>query len=258
MTNLAQLLPEVCAIAREASALILEHYAQPIHHEKKADHSPVTAADRASNDLIVARLRSLTPEIAVVSEEGDQPPPGEKFWLVDPLDGTKSYIARDDEFSVNIALVENRKPILGVLAVPAKHLLYYAIKGGVAYRETPQGMPQIIRCCKAPEDGLTVLTSKSHGSPRMEAFLAAYKVKEKIPSGSAYKLARVAEGSADFYPRLGPTMEWDTAAGHCILEAAGGTLTTLEGAPFVYGKPDYLNGGFLASGAIRSSDHPII
>jgi 3'(2'), 5'-bisphosphate nucleotidase len=252
MNKILDLSAAVCAIAKEASALIMCHYANPITHEKKADHSPVTIADQESNDLIVAGLRALTPEISIVSEEGEQAEvtAGEWFWLVDPLDGTLSYIARDDEFSVNIALIHNRRPVLGVQAIPAKILLYWAAAGDVAYRQIGEAAPEIIRCRTVPAEGLTVMTSKSHGSARMQAFLAEYKVAERVRAGSAYKITRVAEGSADFYPRLGPTMEWDTAAGHCILEAAGGSLTTVEGAPFLYGKAGYLNDGFVARGLV--------
>ncbi len=248
MLDLSELLSPACGIAREAAALILEFYARPITHERKADHSPVTEADTASNDLIVTRLQALTPDIPVVSEEGDQPSGSDIFWLVDPLDGTKSYIARDDEFSVNIALVQKGAPVLGVLAIPAKHLLFFAHKNGPSQRQFKNESTQIITCRNAPGEGLTVVTSKSHGSRRTDEFLANYPVAERIRAGSAYKIARVAEGSADFYPRLGPTMEWDTAAGHCIVEAAGGKLTTLEGEPLLYGKQGYLNPGFLVWG----------
>lgn len=249
MNKNKELCETVCAIAKEASALILRYYAQPITHEQKADHSPVTIADQESNDLIVARLQALTPDIAVVSEEGEQVADAAGcFWLVDPLDGTKSYIAKDDEFSVNIALIENHRPVIGVLAVPAKNLLYWAVAGGAAYRQIGDAAPEIIRCRTAPAEGWVVVTSKSHESARMAAYLADYPVAEKIKAGSAYKITRVAEGSADFYPRLGPTMEWDTAAGHCIVEAAGGSLTTIEGDPFLYGKTGWLNGGFMAKG----------
>lgn len=252
MIDLEKILPQVCAIGQEAAALIMRHYANPITHAKKADHSPVTIADTEANALIVARLQALTPDIPIVSEEGDQPEvaTGEMFWLVDPLDGTKSYIARDDEFSVNIGLISQHRPVLGVQAVPAKDLLYWAVAGGRAMRRKGDSAAETIRCREAPAAGLTVMTSKSHGSSKTDMLLAEYPVAERVRAGSAYKLARVAEGTADFYPRLGPTMEWDTAAGHCILEAAGGSLTTLDGKPFLYGKAGYLNPGFLARGLI--------
>lgn len=246
-----ELVPAVCAIAREAAELILTHYAQPITHERKADHSPVTLADTESNTLIVARLQALTPHIPVVSEEGDQLPntADATFWLVDPLDGTRSYIARDDEFSVNIALVEKTIPVLGVLAIPAKQLLYYAVRNGDAWRQEGNQQPEKIHCRVPSAEGLAVITSKAYGLPKTEAFLSQYNVVQRVKAGSAYKFARVAEGAADFYPRLGKTMEWDTAAGQCILEAAGGCVTTLDGQKLYYGKSGYLNPGFLAWGS---------
>lgn len=245
------LLPALCEIAKEASALIMKHYEGDFAVSKKADHSPVTLADTESNTLIVKRLQALTPEIPVVSEEGDQIPvsANARFWLVDPLDGTISYVARDGQFTVNIALIENGQSILGVLAIPAEATLYFAAKGEGAYRQA-FGNPhaEVIHCRIPPKDGVDVVTSKSHGSPKMLEFLAGHKVRNRVRAGSALKFCRVAEGVADIYPRMGETMEWDTAAGHCILEAAGGIMTDLQGNPFLYGKTGFLNSGFIAWG----------
>ncbi len=250
MEDFSPLLPALCEIARDAATLIMRHYVGDFTHRQKADHSPVTLADTEANALIVERLQQLTPQIPIISEEGEQPEvaAGSTFWLVDPLDGTRSYIARDGQFTVNIGLIRNHRPILGVMSVPAEDTLYYGTTGGVAYRQIGIHAPTIIQCRIPDMEGVDVITSKSHGSERMHSFLADYTVRNRIKAGSALKFCRVAEGVADIYPRLGETMEWDTAAGHCIVEAAGGSVLTVDGQPFLYGKKGYLNGGFVAWG----------
>jgi 3'(2'), 5'-bisphosphate nucleotidase len=244
--------------AREASwragAAILEVYAEEFEIRRKADQSPVTLADHRSEAIIVEALRDLAPGIPVIAEElaeasglpAEAPP---LFWLVDPLDGTKEFVRRNGEFSINIALVERDRPVLGLIHVPVKDLTYAAGGPGTATRQEGRAAPVPIAARKPPEGGLVVTHSRSHNaSPKVDAFLEGMKVAERLVSGSAYKFCLVAEGRADLYPRFGPTMEWDTAAGQAILEAAGGSVATIEDAPFRYGKPGFLNPGFIARG----------
>lgn len=244
-------LVEICQAAHE---VILPFWRTELDIETKDDNSPVTKADKAANKVIEAALLELTPDIPVISEEGTQEVVAEDsiFWLVDPLDGTKSFIKGLDEFTVNIALIENREPVIGVLGVPAQNKIYKAIAGQGAWKSEAQGDWRQIKASAKPEDGLRVVSSRSHQSPKLIEWLQnnGIKVKEHIGAGSALKFALVAEGTADIYPRIGPTMEWDTAAGHCIVKAAGGIMNDINGDPFLYGKSGdgYLNGGFIVSG----------
>ena len=252
------LLAEVEAIAGQAGETILTYYAGKIEARAKADASPVTVADDAAEAVIIPALRRLLPGIPVVSEEsvaaGNIPQirgpenPSHRFWLVDPLDGTKEFINRNGEFTVNIALIENDRPVLGVVGVPALATTYGGIVPGIArvYRD---GVAQEIRARKPPADGLIVLSSRSHGdAAALDAFLAGERVGGQRIAGSALKFCLVAEGIADLYPRLGRTMEWDTAAGHAVLAAAGGRVTTVDGADLTYGKPGFENPHFVARG----------
>ena len=243
---------EICLAAHE---VILPYWQTELEVEAKDDESPVTLADKAANNTIVAALKMLTPEVPIVSEEGHRHPlenENDLFWLVDPLDGTKSFIKGLDEFTVNIALVENRHPVLGVLGVPARGLVYKAAIGQGAWRkEINETDWQSIQVSPRPQDGIRVVSSRSHRSPKLVEWLQnnGVPVKERVAAGSALKFGLVAEGLADLYPRIGPTMEWDTAAGHCLIEAAGGIMTDLNGEPFLYGKQGYLNGGFVVRGS---------
>ena len=238
---------ELCALAREAGRAIMAVYATPFEARAKADHSPVTAADEAAEQLIVAGLTRLTPEIPIVAEEavaaGRAPTRlGARFWLVDPLDGTREFIARNGEFTVNIALIEGGRPTLGVVLAPAIDALYWS-DGRQAFRgETP------IRARSPATDGLVVLASRSHRTPETDAYIAALKVKSLASAGSSLKFCQLAAGEADLYPRHGRTMEWDTAAGDAVLRAAGGSVTTLDGHALVYGKPGFENPHFIARG----------
>lgn len=242
-------LVEICEGAHQA---ILPYWKNSVEIEVKEDDSPVTQADKAANELIEKSLLALFPDIPVVSEEGTQQALAEDaiFWLVDPLDGTKSFIAGRDEFTVNIALVENRSPVLGILGVPAQDMIYKAAHGYGAFKRDGQENWQAIECSAASDDGLRVVTSRSHRSPKLTQWLEenGLKVKEHVAASSALKFGLVAEGKADLYTRIGPTMEWDTAAGHCLINVAGGTMTDLNGEAFLYGKQGYLNGGFVVSG----------
>jgi 3'(2'), 5'-bisphosphate nucleotidase len=219
----------------------------------KADQSPLTAADTAAHHAIVTRLRARTPEIPILSEESDSVPWSERsawprFWLVDPLDGTKEFIKRNGEFTVNIALVERGVPRLGVVHIPAQATTYVGVAGQGAYKRVGRGQPVSIATCPAPAR-LRVSVSRSHPSADLDALLALLGDCETIPLGSALKLCYVAEGAVDFYPRLGPTSEWDIAAAQAVLEAAGGIVVRTDGTPLRYGTGEsLLNPHFFAVG----------
>ena len=233
----------------------MEVYRTDFDNTRKDDGSPVTLADTAAEAVILPGLRALTPDIPVVSEEehsaGDSPEAvGNRFWLVDPLDGTREFLKRNDEFTVNIGLVEDNIPIFGVLYAPALDLMYAATLQNGATLIAGDEPARAISCRMPPEDGLDVLVSRSHSvNERLEKYLVDKTVRSRIPQGSALKFGRLAEGIADIYPRFGPTCEWDTGAGHAIVLAAGGSLTRIDGGVFDYGKkPKYLNPGFVAFG----------
>jgi 3'(2'), 5'-bisphosphate nucleotidase len=244
---------EIRAAALSAGAAILEVYAQDFAVGRKADASPVTEADRRAETIILEALRRITPEIAVVAEEladasGLPDAVSERFWLVDPLDGTKEFIARNGEFTVNIALVEHRRPVLGVVHAPALGITYWAA-GGRAFRRRGDGAAEPIFARPVPAEGAIVLHSRSHADETaLAAYVAALPKAERRVSGSSIKFCLLATGEADLYPRFGRTMEWDTAAGQAVLEAAGGRVTTRDGAPLAYGKPGFANPDFIARG----------
>ena len=249
--DLHALLRAVRPVAEEAGRATMRFYGTT-EATAKADGSPVTAADQASEDVILPALRHLTPEIPVVSEEeaaqGLSPGvTGNRFWLVDPLDGTREFLNGNGEFTVNIALIEHGCPVLGVVVVPAVGDTYAGAEPGSAVLKDAQG-ERPIRVRRAPEEGLTVVGSRSHGdAAAMDAFLAGRRVARFRAAGSSLQLCLLARGEADLYPRLGTTMEWDIAAGHAVLRAAGGFVRTLDGGEFTYGKPDYRNPHFYAS-----------
>jgi 3'(2'), 5'-bisphosphate nucleotidase len=252
--DLKPLLAIAIEAALEAGREILDVYAGEIAVDQKRDRSPVTLADGRAEVVILRRLAAATPDIPIISEEqaeaeGLPAAAAERFWLVDPLDGTKEFIKRNGEFTVNIALIEHGKPILGVVGIPVQGLIYAAAGPGTAHRLDASGTITLIETRACPAEGATVASSRSHAdNDELEQLLAARKVAERKTAGSALKFCLVAEGAADLYPRLGPTMEWDTAAGHAVLDAAGGRLTRLDGTAFLYGKPGFLNPGFLAEG----------
>lgn len=227
-------------------------YAGSCEVRTKADASPVTAADEQAEALIVAELASLAPDVPIVAEEavaaGPAPPVGERFWLVDPLDGTREFVQRNDEFTVNIALIEHGRPVLGVVLAPALGQLYCGAAGAGAWRYDAAG-ETAIRCRRAPSAGLTVLASRSHGDEAaLRAFLAGRRVAAVRYAGSSLKLCLLAAGEADLYARFGRTMEWDIAAGHAVLAAAGGQVLDLAGRAIGYGKPGFRNPDFVAQG----------
>lgn len=252
-TSLAALLAPVEALAREAGAVILRIYDSDFTVLHKADASPLTQADEQAESLIVPGLRALTPQWPVVAEEavsrGERPACGTHFWLVDPLDGTREFVARNGEFTVNIALVVEGEPLLGVVFVPVKGVLYAGLRGQGAWIEDADGR-RAIGCRAEPAEGLTVASSRSHGDEaQLAAFLQGRCVTAHVAAGSALKFGLLAEGRADLYPRFGRTMEWDTAAGHAVLAAAGGSVCDLQGQPLRYGKPGFENPDFVARGA---------
>jgi len=250
MPDLDRLLPEIVALADRAGAVILEHYQGDVAVRAKADASPVTAAEA----VILARLAELTPDIPVVAEEtvasGHVPDVDDRpFWLVDPLDGTKEFLSRNGEFTVNVALIEDRLPILGVVLAPARARAWWGARGNGASARDPEGNIRAIAVRQAPAGGLVAIASRSHRDAETQAFLDRAGVAECISAGSSLKFCLVAEGQADLYPRFGRTMEWDVAAGHAVLSAAGGRVTTKDGAPFLYRKPGFENPPFIARGA---------
>ncbi|MCB9911362.1 MAG: 3'(2'),5'-bisphosphate nucleotidase CysQ [Verrucomicrobiales bacterium] len=244
----------LCRLCREAGERIMEHYHEGVAVTAKADRSPLTAADLDAHNVIVAGLQGRWPEWPVLSEEGADIPYAERrqwqvFWLVDPLDGTKEFLKRNGEFTVNIALVAGNEPVFGVVHAPASGVLYRGGPGQGAHREVGEGTAEPIRCRSAADPvALAIVGSRSHGSPEMAGFLEALEVKETVVVGSSLKFCRVAEGSADLYPRFGPTMEWDTAAGQALVVGAGGRVVDLAGMPMRYNQEQLRNGPFLATG----------
>ncbi len=248
----AELAAAVAAITEAAGAEILRIYGQDFDYRHKEDRSPVTAADEIAEALILEHLACLTPDIPVVAEEsvagGRVPVVGEgPFWLVDPLDGTREFISRNGEFTVNVALIEHHRPLLGAVHVPAKDITYRAAGPGMALRRAGNET-QAIAVRRPGPDGLVVVASRSHRDAETDAYLARLRVKSFTAAGSSLKFCLLAEGSADFYPRFGRTMEWDTAAGHAVLAAAGGSVRTLEETELRYGKQGFANPSFLAYG----------
>lgn len=247
-------------IAQAAGQAILEIY----HHadfsqvvDFKADQSPLTLADQASHEVIAPALKAYYPNIPLISEEGDEVAyetrrDWEYFWLVDPLDGTKEFIKRNGQFTVNIALIHHHRPVLGVIYTPVTEELYFAAQAGYAsdleaggYKQSAGGTRQTL-CVRQPTDERIAVRSSSHASEEEEQVLQRYNVTESIARGSSLKFCMIAEGKADLYYRHGPTMEWDTAAGQAIVEAAGGKMfQDTSDQPFTYNKKSLRNGSFL-------------
>lgn len=243
-------------LAVEAGRKILEVYATDFSVDYKDDSSPLTRADRMSHEVIVDGLSSAFPDIPVVSEESlaladyETRKGWSRFWLVDPLDGTKEFVKRNGEFTVNIALVEGIHPILGVLHVPVSGKLYYGSVEGGAWRGSVDNLTgeRIGVSGVSCGEPLVVVKSRSHPSPELEEFLSGISVKDDVSAGSALKFCLVADGTADLYPRFGPTWEWDTAAGQAIVEAAGGEVVDPDGKRLEYNKPVIKNGKFIVRG----------
>lgn len=251
------LLIELIAAACSAGDIIWDHFQAGCAHETKSDLSPVTVADRDGEAAILAVLARIAPEIPVIAEEeaaaGRMPEIGNAFFLVDPLDGTKEFIRGGDDFTVNIALVEHGIPTLGVVYAPARAQLWWGDSSAHAAFEShrsPHGQagptaPIAVRPAATPP---CAVASKSHNTPPTEAWLDATGVEDRVSVGSSLKFLLIARGDADVYPRAGPTMEWDTAAGDAILRAAGGRVLDFDGEMLRYGKPKFFNPGFVATG----------
>lgn len=250
------LLPAVLALVQQAGAAILPFWRQGVQVVEKADASPVTAADLAAHGILADGLQALDANIAVLSEEDadialSERAGWDRWWLVDPLDGTKEFIADSEEFTVNVALIERGQVVFGVVGIPASGVVYYGGSGLGAWRAEPGDEPQAIAVRETPARGLTVVASRRHGSAEQEHLLAALVARfgdiERISVGSSLKFCQLAEGSADFYPRLAPTSQWDTAAAQGVLEGAGGVVLTLQGEPLRYeARESLLNPFFLA------------
>jgi len=243
-------------IAERAGKIVLRHYVeQETVARVKEDASPVTDADEESEAFLLQALATISPDVPVISEEaasknglpeGKAPP---RFWLVDPLDGTKEFLSRNGEFTVNVGLIENGRPVAGVVHAPALAMTWAGAGPGSATFSQTDDPPMGIATRALPETGAVVLASRRHGDgAELESFLARYKVAELKNAGSSLKFCLVANGKADLYPRFGRTMEWDTAAGHAVLLAAGGRVETLDGKPLTYGKPGFDNPHFIAYG----------
>ena len=248
-----ELIHSVIKIARQAGAAIMDVYASDFEIYLKDDRSPLTNADMRANTIITEGLEKLIPDVPILSEEGDNIPFNERskwesYWLVDPLDGTKEFIKKNDEFTVNIALIENGKPIFGVVYAPALDVLYWGEVGEGAYKKSGDSAEVKINILDELNSPVLVAGSRSHPSERMNAFMGQFKESQVRPMGSSLKVCLVADGSVHLYPRLGPTMEWDIAAGHAILMGAGGRVETVDGATLRYGKPDFKNPHFIARG----------
>lgn len=234
------LLKSIEQLACEAGEAIMQVYRREFAVELKADNSPLTEADKAAHVIIARGLQALTPDVPVLSEEGTQDFSGPNadgfYWLVDPLDGTKEFIKRNDEFTVNIALVAQGMPVLGVVVAPALARTYLAASHLGAFKVRPDGQWQAIHASSPPLEGQPwrVLGSRSHADPRMLAWLGALGEYDLQPMGSSLKSCFIAEGSADVYPRFGPTSLWDTAAAQVIVEQAGGCIETMDGQPLSY------------------------
>lgn len=256
--DLQPLAQELKSICEEAAAAILTIYRQPDRWQtqSKSDASPVTAADWAAHQVIQSRLQALTPDWPLLSEEAADIPWAERqtwhtYWLVDPLDGTKEFLDRNDEFTVNLALIQAGRPILGAVYQPVTQVCYLGGPGWGSYKMTPDGSSQPLRVRSLGASPINILTSHRHGLERLEHFKRCLERQAlrftTTPLGSSLKFCRLAEGQADVYPRLGPTGEWDTAAAQAILEAAGGQLVDWSFQPLTYNqKPDLLNPDFIA------------
>lgn len=248
----------------EAGALILDVRRRGHAVERKSDSSPVTEADRAAEEVILKALASIAPDIPVIAEEavdgGRIPEVGTEFFLVDPLDGTKEFVKGGDDFTVNIGLIRDRVPVLGIVYAPATGSLYVGIAGAgawkVAVSDGSPGMRTSIHVRSAPAGPILVVASRSHRTPETDAFIRKFDVENLVSAGSSLKFCLVAAGIADLYPRMGTTMQWDTAAGDAIVRAAGGKVVMLDGETFVYGPRDadgaaaYQNPWFVVAGGI--------
>ncbi|TMP26475.1 3'(2'),5'-bisphosphate nucleotidase [Pseudoalteromonas rubra] len=251
--NDTDLLEEIVNLARRAGDKILTIYAKDFNVEYKDDKSPVTDADLAANEVITAGLKVLTPDLPILSEESaeiswQERQTWQRYWLVDPIDGTKEFIKKNGEFTVNIALIENGEPVMGVVHAPALNVSYFAANSIGAFKECGEARIELKVTRKDNQGTIQVVGSRSHPSPDLADYLTQFDDVNMVPKGSSLKLCLVAESAADVYPRLGPTSEWDTGAGHAVAKIAGATVTQLDGSPLLYNqKESYLNPYFVVS-----------
>lgn len=252
--NQEQVLEQLVDISRRAGLAILEWYEGDMGITLKADDSPLTKADLASHELINAELTNRWPDIPVLSEESADIPwqtrqHWQQYWLVDPLDGTKEFINRNGEFTVNIALIRDHQPVMGIVHVPVTDVSYYGARGEGAWRQSGDAEATAIDVRQPAAEPAVIVGSRSHANPELASQLNQLGPHELISMGSSLKFCRVAEGQADFYPRLGPTSEWDTAAAQAVVEAAGGQVVTIDGSPLGYNRKEiYLNPHFFVFG----------
>ncbi len=257
MTDYNDWMPQLVSLAHRAGEAIMEIYATDFEHQTKADDSPVTAADLAAEAVIEAGLAEIAPGIPLVAEEaasqGRLPDiSGGRFWLVDPLDGTREFLNRNGEFTVNIGLIESGAPMLGVVHAPALDLTFTGIAGKGATVSRNGDPARAISVRPSPAGGVTIVASHRHGDPEaIDRLLRGHPVADRKTAGSSLKFCLVAEGEADIYPRFGRTMEWDTAAGQAVLTAAGGHVTDEHGVALGYGKPGFENPAFVAWGGME-------
>jgi 3'(2'), 5'-bisphosphate nucleotidase len=254
-TDRARLLEEMVTLVQAAHVEIMQVYARPFETQLKADQSPLTEADLASHRVLTAGLERLVPRLPIVSEEGGLPDAAERatwpaYWLIDPLDGTKEFLAKNGEFTVNLALIEHSRPTLGVVGVPARDQVFVGdVVSGIARKRDANG-DHALRTRRYSGSAPTIVASRRHGGEQLEGALKRIEQSEGVPElrnvGSALKLCLLAEGEADLYPRLAPTSEWDTAAAQAVLEAAGGAVLQLDGDPVTYNKDNILNPEFVA------------
>nr|WP_233346772.1 3'(2'),5'-bisphosphate nucleotidase CysQ [Hyphomonas pacifica] len=253
---------QLARIALDAGRLIMDVYETDFSVDRKEDASPVTEADQRAETLILKGLADADPDLPVVAEEsftdGNVPMHGHRFALVDPLDGTKEFVSKNGEFTVNIAIIEHGRPVMGVVYAPAKNRLFVAESHNIAWQASAAPGAEIpadrtpLKIRPVPSEGLTAVASKSHRSPETDEWLAKHHVADIKGAGSSLKFCLIAAGEADLYPRMGRTMEWDTAAGHAVVEAAGGRVLTEEGTPLLYGKTErgYDNPHFIVYGDV--------
>ena len=253
--DLKPLIEPIVALAIDAGRAILEVYSTDFDVQNKDDESPLTQADLASNRCFVGGLETLTPDVPIISEESglpgfDERSRWDRYWLIDPLDGTREFVNRNGEFTVNIALIDNQRPVLGVVHVPVHDKTYVGCDGlGSDVRHNGE-TPRPIHVAASSSTPVRVVGSRSHRGASLDAYLARLGEHDMVPMGSSLKFCVVAEGGADLYPRLGPTSEWDTAAAQAVVEQAGGSVVTLDGKPMKYNtKDDILNPYFFVTGA---------
>jgi 3'(2'), 5'-bisphosphate nucleotidase len=244
------------AVAKEAGRAILEVYETDFEVTTKQDHSPLTQADMRSHTIISAALRERYPQIPVLSEEGreiafEERRKWDSFWLVDPLDGTKEFVKKNGEFTVNIALVREHTPVVGIIYIPVADRVFVADVNEGCWEISSGGRKKLAVSPISPDTPVRVARSRSHPTPGLEQFLSLIPSHQLINRGSALKFCSVAAGEADFYPRFGPTWEWDTAAGQAIVTAAGGVMLDLSAKPFVYNKENLLNGPFIVCSSME-------